>query len=205
MNTIRVFLFVVLAGYACLACFGFRHRRGGGLQHVLVLSILVALAFYAYSIGGVTFPLSGLQCAGLCGLILSTALLVWTMRSHGSRPGAAFAGYLPAVLVTRGPYRMVRHPVYGSYLLAMLSGVALAARAELIAVPIWMFVLYYIAARREEDQILRSPLRGVYLEYASQAGMFLPRLSTCLRSVTSGSKRRSVSHEGHRHDREGAG
>jgi protein-S-isoprenylcysteine O-methyltransferase Ste14 len=195
MSTMSTFLFLVLAGYACLPCFGFRHRRGGGLQRILLLSILVSLAFYAYCLAGIALPLSGVQYAGLFGLAPSVALLVWSLRCHRGRPGAAFAGYLPVALVRHGPYRVVRHPIYVSYLLAMLSGVAIAARAELIVIPIWMFILYLIAARREESQILRSPLRESYLAYTSQSGMFLPRLTTCLRLVSSGPETGPASHE----------
>jgi protein-S-isoprenylcysteine O-methyltransferase Ste14 len=205
MSAIRTFLLLVLAGYACLSCFGFRHRRGDALQSVLLLSALVSLAFYAYHIAGTTFPLRGVQYAGLCGLALSIALLGWAFRSHRGRPGAAFAGYLPVAVVRHGPYRMVRHPIYASYLLATLSGVAIVARAELIVIPIWMFVLYHIAARREERQILGSPLREAYLEYTSQAGMFFPRLTACLRSVNPGSRTCSTSREAERHDVEGPG
>jgi protein-S-isoprenylcysteine O-methyltransferase Ste14 len=205
MSAIRTFLLLVLAGYASLSCFGFRHRRGSGLQSVLLLSTLVSLAFYAYHVAGMTFPLRGFQYAGLCGLTLSIALLGWAVRSHRTRPGAAFAGYLPVAVVRHGPYRIVRHPIYTSYLLATLSGVAIVARAELIAIPIWMFVLYHIAARREEGQILESPLRQEYLDYTSQAGMFFPRLTACSRLVTSGSTTNSVSHEAPRHDVEGPG
>jgi protein-S-isoprenylcysteine O-methyltransferase Ste14 len=203
MSAFSTFLFMVLAGYACLPCFGFRHQKGGGLQCILLISIIVSLAFYVYYVAGIAFPLGLLQYTGLCGLTFSIALLVWAIRCHGSRPGAAFAGYLPAALIRHGPYRMVRHPIYVSYLLAMLSGVAIAARAELIAIPIWMLVLYRIAARREEDQILKSPMRELYLEYTSQTGMFFPRLPTCLRSVSSRPKTSSVSHQAERHDAEG--
>jgi protein-S-isoprenylcysteine O-methyltransferase Ste14 len=187
MNAITIFLFVVLCGYSCLSCFGFRHRRGGGFQHILLISILISLACYAYQIAGITFPLSGEQYAGLCGLTLSIALLAWAIRCHRSRPGAAFAGYLPGTLIRHGPYRIVRHPIYLSYLLALLSGVAIIARAELLVIPIWMLFLYHIAARQEENQILSSPLRESYLEYARQAGRFLPRLTTCLGSGDRGS------------------
>jgi protein-S-isoprenylcysteine O-methyltransferase len=205
MNTISISLFMVLAGYACLPCFGFRHRRGSGLQYILLISILASLAFYAYYVGGITFPLSSLQYTGLCGLTLSTALLVWAIRCHPRRPGAAFAGYLPATLVRHGPYRMVRHPIYVSYLLAMLSGVAIVARAELIVIPIWMLIMYHVAARQEEDQILGSSMREPYLQYTLQAGRFLPRLTTCLRWITSESKTCSLLQEARRHDVDGAG
>jgi protein-S-isoprenylcysteine O-methyltransferase Ste14 len=116
MNTVSTFLLVILAGYACLPCFGFRHGRGGGLQYTLVISILVALALYAYHIAEVKPPLSGIQYTGVCGLMLSIGLLVWAIRSHRGRPGAAFAGHLPVALIRHGPYRLERHPIYTSYL-----------------------------------------------------------------------------------------
>jgi protein-S-isoprenylcysteine O-methyltransferase Ste14 len=94
----------------------------------------------------------------------------------------------------------MRHPIYASYLLAMVSAAAIAARAELLAIPIWMMVLYQIAARREEVEILKSPLRRSYLIYASRTGMFIPSLTGFLRSVASSSKVRRASHSTQQHD-----
>ncbi len=113
------------------------------------------------------------------GAILATSLMLflwaaWTSRER--KLGLAFAGRVSEFVQTRGPYRLVRHPFYLSYLLAFLGG-ALAAGSPWLAPAVLAGALtYWRAARHEEAAFEASPLRDAYRCYARQVGMFVPRL-----------------------------
>jgi protein-S-isoprenylcysteine O-methyltransferase Ste14 len=117
-----------------------------------------------------------LAWCGVAGFAVAQGLYWWALATHGRRrPAFAFVPVAPASLVQSGPYRLVRHPIYTSYLLTWLAGAAAAGQPWLLlAVPL-MGTLYYRAAREEEQSFLAGPLAEQYREYHRQTGMFVPR------------------------------
>jgi len=115
--------------------------------------------------GGAAFCLGGL------------GLFFWSIAQHRShKPGVAFTSSAPEKIVMSGPYRFIRHPIYGSYLLSV-TGLALGAwDAILLAGLAVMMGLYWSAAGKEERLILSSDNRETYLEYMKSTGRLTPRL-----------------------------
>jgi len=75
-------------------------------------------------------------------------------------------------LVTRGPFRWIRHPLYSAVILGV-SGIALRSRTPIvIGIAIGLGLFLGLKARWEE-QHLRTAFAG-YAEYATQTGRFLP-------------------------------
>jgi protein-S-isoprenylcysteine O-methyltransferase Ste14 len=91
---------------------------------------------------------------------LSAAMLYWwAVRANRAKPLAAcFSGVIPVHLNTGGPYQLVRHPFYCSYLLACLNGVIATKSSILVPTAIVMFFIYRAAALREEEAFSSSPL-----------------------------------------------
>ncbi|PRW39139.1 isoprenylcysteine carboxyl methyltransferase [Chlorella sorokiniana] len=82
----------------------------------------------------------------------------------------------PDELVTSGPYALVQHPIYTSYML-LFAGHALslgspAAAGLLLAGCLW----YYSGRTRLEEAVLESAFGERYRHYRSSTGRFLPRL-----------------------------
>ncbi len=118
-------------------------------------------------------PVSSTAWAGMAFLLwLSGSLLglwgIWNLRySFSIEPQAR-------QLVTSGPYRFVRHPMYAAYVLqygGILLGRPSAGFALLLAA--WMLLLF--ARIRVEEQVLASAFAG-YDGYRRSAGALLPRL-----------------------------
>lgn len=110
--------------------------------------------------------------------VLGTALafFLWAVWANRNRKlGLAFAGGAPEHLQTAGPYRLVRHPFYASYLLAFLGGALAAGTAWLVPALAAGAYTYWRAARGEEEAFARSPLAESYARYAARVGMFVPR------------------------------
>lgn len=81
---------------------------------------------------------------------------------------------LPHVLVTSGPYRIVRHPFYASFII-MLTAAALAfPHPVTVLMLIAGTVQLYRTARREERRLLKSPMAADYADYMQQTGRLLP-------------------------------
>ena len=163
----------------------FKSRPGWtSLRLTLCVSIAGGLAALFDSLASrIAVPGPRLAAGSL--LILAAQALFWAAaRAHGSdRPSAAFATGPPPSLTCRGPYRWVRHPFYVAYVLAFAAAATFSWRWLHWLIPLWMLMLYSLAAFQEERAILASPLSAAYQDYRSRVGMFLPRWTALSENV----------------------
>ncbi len=115
-----------------------------------------------------------LRWAGIALALAGTTLLVATLRSLGKNLTDTVVTRREHALVTRGPYRWVRHPFYVSVTL-FLAGCALAASN-------WFFLLFgavvlaLIGIRtRTEEAKLEERFGEAYRAYKGRTGAFVPR------------------------------
>lgn len=132
----------------------------------LLLNPFSFLAFTTLPVAflGVAVFVAGAWLAGAAARLLGVQLTVAIETREG------------ATLATSGPYARVRHPIYTGIFL-MLSGLALAIAAPLVAafVPVAIFCGTF-RARLEEEMLASDPAFGAaYREYLTRTGRFLPR------------------------------
>lgn len=105
---------------------------------------------------------------GLGGLTLGThrrRLALW--HQHDDHPEH---------VVTGGPYAVVRHPFYTSYILSMVGCVLAAPHPITVIMTVIVALRLNGTAAREEERFLASEeLGGLYAEYVRSTGRFLPR------------------------------
>jgi protein-S-isoprenylcysteine O-methyltransferase Ste14 len=119
----------------------------------------------------------GLTYAAVVLSVLSVYLIGFTMGVHRI-PLALWHqdDDAPAEIVTWGPYGLVRHPFYSSFLAAFVAAVCVAPSVVTVVPAALGLVAMAVTARREERRLLRSDLRATYARYAAGTGRFLPRL-----------------------------
>ena len=143
-----------------------RNRSAVGVVVALIsqLAVIAVGLFGARTDGGVAVLASDvLLIAGLAFAICSVAVL-----------GRCF-GILPDVrgLVTRGPYRLVRHPLYLGELTAVL-GIVLGSRRPLLAGGTWLVCVGLQLARTSyEERNIRAEFPQ-YEEYAARTKRLIP-------------------------------
>src|SRR5262245_51715808 len=116
---------------ACVASFGWAMRRffvkpagtTPGMQFTKSCGVVFTLVHLAAILLSRAVPLNRL--VGAISLYVAALLLFWwTWSTNRGRPlTAVFSPDRPGHLVTSGPYRLVRHPFYCSYLLMWFAGV----------------------------------------------------------------------------------
>ncbi len=136
----------------------------------------LAYLLYPTSVAWASIPIPlWLRWFGLIAAALSSALLYWTLSSLGKNLTDTVVTRKDAVLVTRGPYRWVRHPFYVCAALIMASVTILAAN-WLIGLGS-LLVLTLLAIRTpKEEQMLIERFGDDYRRYIETTGKFVPRL-----------------------------
>jgi protein-S-isoprenylcysteine O-methyltransferase Ste14 len=82
------------------------------------------------------------------------------------------------LLVTSGPYRWIRHPIYTAYLVNYVSGGLIASSLVLTFVPALMFGLMILDRIPREEQLMRDQFGDEYEELELKTGSLIPRLSS---------------------------
>ena len=79
-------------------------------------------------------------------------------------------------LCTKGPYRIVRHPIYAGGTLLGSVGVALLFNSwVMLLLPVLMYVAYSILVRNEET-MMAAVFGEEYQRYAAETGRLFPRI-----------------------------
>jgi protein-S-isoprenylcysteine O-methyltransferase Ste14 len=107
--------------------------------------------------------------------VLVVPLIWWTMRSIGTNVSASISTREGATLVTRGPYRWIRHPIYTSGFMIFIGFTLMLGSLLLGAAVLGLLVFIPYRASREERNLIGS-FGDAYRAYIRRTGRFLPRL-----------------------------
>jgi protein-S-isoprenylcysteine O-methyltransferase Ste14 len=111
----------------------------------------------------------------IAGLVLAGAgliLFLFAMGNLGRQYSPGHAAHLPTKIVTAGPYRYIRHPVYAANLL-MTAGVFLASGSLWLALNLAILGIYYHFAMSSEERSI-SARYSEYGEYMNRTGRLIP-------------------------------
>jgi protein-S-isoprenylcysteine O-methyltransferase Ste14 len=110
------------------------------------------------------------------GAVLSTlgcAFAVWARSTIGSNWSAIVSVRENHELIRRGPYSIVRHPIYSGLLLASLC-VAIMGGEIRQFVGVCLLFAGWLAKAATEERAMSQQFGAEYLRYASQVKRFVP-------------------------------
>jgi len=195
MNDDRLFRLILLAGFVIFMPIGIYHRlkarTGEKLDRrqegmfILVGLRLVGLAgmvgLIAYLIdpaymawAAVPLPV-WLRWAGVGLALIAGSLLVWMFRTLGRNLTDTVVTRKYHTLVTTGPYRWVRHPLYSSAALAIIGNSFIAANWFIFVAGCLALLMLVIRTRKEEQNLI-AKFGDDYRNYMQRTGRFVPRL-----------------------------
>ena len=145
---------------------GIPRRAAIALALILLLRVLNdgALAVHSMvlaTIGAVIFA---------CGI----ALAVWARVHLGRNWGMPMTRKLEPELITSGPYRLIRHPIYTGILTALLGTALLTNLIGLLLVAI--VGAYFYRSASVEEQNLTETFSTAYPAYRERTKMLVPYL-----------------------------
>jgi protein-S-isoprenylcysteine O-methyltransferase Ste14 len=108
-------------------------------------------------------------------ITVSTAIwTIWARSTLGEVWKPAATEDVPQRLVTNGPYKVVRHPIYAGFI-GMLAGTALLlGLGRWVLLPLFGCLLMVFRSGAEEKS-LRNALGKDYEQYAASVPKFIPR------------------------------
>jgi protein-S-isoprenylcysteine O-methyltransferase Ste14 len=117
-----------------------------------------------------------LRWTGVGVIATACGLLLWTFRCLGKNLTDTVVTRQKHTLVSRGPYRWVRHPFYDSAALLMVAVSLIAANWFLFVTGVIVFVLLIIRTRTEEENMV-ARFGDNYRAYMERTGRFVPRMT----------------------------
>ena len=156
-----------------------RSRLGGFMRARLLLFVVLVIVVHlhfrqAYGLN-LQRTVSGNKAVLTIGFIiflLGLALAIWARVYLGKNWGMPMAEKQEPELVTSGPYRFIRHPIYTGILLAIL-GSALAISLY------WLVILafsgtYFIYSATVEERNMMNQFPKTYPGYKRRTKMLIP-------------------------------
>ena len=104
--------------------------------------------------------------------VIAALLMVWARLTFGIRSFHGTANPTAGGLVTSGPYRFIRHPIYAAILYFFWAGVA--AHPSLITVTVGLLVTGLTAVRMVAEEKLLLPMYPEYGAYARATKRVVP-------------------------------
>jgi protein-S-isoprenylcysteine O-methyltransferase Ste14 len=133
------------------------------------IAILATLTPFVFPLLAWSAPSTATELAADALLVAGTAWSVWSLRFLGKNLSVIAQA---RGVSDRGPYRVVRHPLYTGEIVSAL-GLALAA-GTLAAAVLWVALLAMQAYRAlREEQVLLDALPG-YREYRAKTAALVP-------------------------------
>jgi protein-S-isoprenylcysteine O-methyltransferase Ste14 len=195
MSDDQLFRLILLAGFVIFMPIGIYHRlrsrtgekldrRQEGLFILVALRLtglagtagLIAYLIDPANMAWAAVPLPvWLRWTGVGLALIAGSLLVWMFRTLGRNLTDTVETRKQHTLVTTGPYRWVRHPMYASTALAIVGNSLVAANWFIFAAGCLALSLLVIRTRKEEQNLI-AKFGDDYRDYMQRTGRFVPRL-----------------------------
>ena len=147
--------------------------REMGIRAVIVVAVILLVRSGAFRDHGLdTDPWrAGL---GLALFTLGLAFAIWARVHIGRNWGTPMTQKVEPELVTSGPYRLVRHPIYSGILVAGV-GTAVALNWLLLTV-VGLAGIYFVVSATVEERYLTEQFPDIYPAYKRSTKMLMPFL-----------------------------
>ncbi len=182
MGRMRAVEFVIAIGWAAfwaywlVAAFGMKRgniawSRELGIRAVIVVVAILLARFGAFR-GGSLNSNPWRTGFGLSLFALGLGFAIWARVHIGRNWGAPMSQKVEPELVTSGPYRLVRHPIYSGVLVARFGTSVAVSWLGMIALA--LVGVYFVYSATVEEHYLAGQFPSTYPAYKRSARMLVP-------------------------------
>ena len=159
LKTVIAIAWIIFWVYWLASAFGVKEgrasRRRIPLNALTAVSVILLLRVFRGGSLAVQSPLLG--AIGATVFAGGIALAIWARVHLGNNWGMPMTQKAEPELITSGPYRLVRHPIYSGLLAAVLGTALVTSLVGLVIVVILGGYFYYCAAVEEKNLIATFP------------------------------------------------
>jgi protein-S-isoprenylcysteine O-methyltransferase Ste14 len=148
-----------------------RWARLAGIRVVIVLLVLVLVRAKVFKGQTITTD-PWLEGAGLAIFVTGLAVAVWARVYLGRNWGTPMSQKVDPELVTTGPYRKIRHPIYSGIILAMVGTAVAVSWYWLVAVA--LVGGYFVYSAVMEERYMTQLFPDAYPHYKRSTKMLVP-------------------------------
>jgi protein-S-isoprenylcysteine O-methyltransferase Ste14 len=175
LKTGIVVAWIIFWVYWLVSAFGVKKGTAGGGRRISVggLTLLPVLLLIRVFRAG-SLAVHSLILGGIGAVLFASgiALAIWARVHLGRNWGMPMTEKAEPELVTSGPYRLVRHPIYSGLALALLGTALATDLTGLIMVGILGGFFYYSATVEEKN--LTATFPTAYPAYRTVTKMLIP-------------------------------
>jgi protein-S-isoprenylcysteine O-methyltransferase Ste14 len=162
-----------------------KERKKGMVSKIAgVLGMAGFISMLAYIINPVwirfahlSFPTS-LRWIGVGIALIGFALLQWAQVTLASNWSDTPRMLKDQTLITRGPYRRIRHPIYTAFILILGSTLLISSNWWVGLCWTGMVSLEVFSRIKFEESLMNEFFGGRYREYMKKTGRLLPRINS---------------------------
>lgn len=160
-----------------------RNREEG-----IPLTIAIALSYFAYGVSFVAYLVNAdwmtwsavalppwIRWGAAVPLLFGAFWMIWALHHIGENVTISIETKEDHTLITTGPYRWVRHPLYAGGMVESV-GVCLMMANWFVAVSAGLFWFLIAARTPMEERRLIETFGDDYRRYAKHVGRFLPKV-----------------------------
>lgn len=184
MSTLRNGILIVWAAfwiYWLLAAVNTkeRSRQGPPIRRIRPVSAFIIVAAFVVirnvnGTGSLMIHSQALEAVGTIVFLSGLAFAVWARLHLGRNWGMPMTERAEPELVTSGPYRFVRHPIYSGILVGVL-GTAVAVNLYYL-IPLAVMTAYFVFSATVEERLLTASFPDAYPTYKAHTNMLIPFL-----------------------------
>jgi protein-S-isoprenylcysteine O-methyltransferase Ste14 len=173
---------VVFWVYWLISAFSSKKNATSGLNRFirirLALFVLIVVLFHVFNVQNYSYQnrlASHNELVLTIGFIIFLAGLftaIWARIHLGKNWGMPMSTKQNPELVTSGPYRYIRHPIYTGILLAMI-GSGLASSLFWLTV-FAITAIYFVYSAVQEEKLMTEQFPKVYPSYKNKTKMLIP-------------------------------
>jgi protein-S-isoprenylcysteine O-methyltransferase Ste14 len=181
-NKVIIVCWIIFWAYWLISAFGSKKNATSQVKRFFSIRIsifvLAVILFRFLNVQNYSFQNRivtsnvGLLSAGLIIFILGLLLAVWARVSLGKNWGMPMTQKQNPELVTAGPYKYIRHPIYSGILVAML-GAAISSSIFWLTI-FAITAIYFIYCAVAEEKIMIEQFPKDYPAYKGKTNMLFP-------------------------------
>ena len=186
-----VVLYFASATLLSAVALNFQEQRQRGVQPLraerdvvatlsMTLFFIVTFALGQRGVGAVPLPVGtslACQLLGVALVLMGTGANLAGRRALGRFWSDRIEVQVGHRVVSDGPYRWMRHPLYGSLIVFGIGMALLMHNAMVLTAVVAVFAPAMVHRARREERLLLETLGAAYRDYQRQCPMLLPRLS----------------------------